>query len=463
MRLSEAIEELASGRMARAGERVLCAVSGGADSVALLAILSEAAPRAGFELRAAHVHHGIRSESDEELEFVSGLCARLGAPLDVLRADVPALAAAAGESVESAARRVRYDFFYKVARERRCDMIALAHHSRDQAETVLMHALRGASVSGLCAMRPRAGMLVRPLLYVDPEELRAYLEERGLEFREDRTNADIRYTRNFVRHVILPECERVYPGSRAGLCRLAQAAALDDDYLSAQAERAAGECLHEYPGGAYLCVEPMRALHPALRARVAARAMRDTGQDAGSAGIERILAALDGAASNLPGDVRISRGAQRIYLEYPRPGRGRRTAGALEGCADVDAESLPARVELDGGALLIDRPGRGPDGGLELGDGRWEQTVDAAALCGAQLRYRRAGDVIWPLGAPGPKKLKDFYIDRKVDRQVRGFLPVLARGSEVLWALGVGVARSCAVTGDTQSALMLRWEGARLW
>ena len=465
MKLSEAIEALESGRFAGRGQRVLCAVSGGADSVALLNIMQSASHAAGYELLAAHVHHGIRAESDEELEFVTGLCRELGVELFTCRADVPGLARESGESVESAARRVRYKFFYRVACEQGCDLIALAHHSRDQAETVLMHALRGASVSGLCGMRPCAGMLIRPLLDVEPEELREYLGAHGIGFREDATNSDTRYTRNFVRHVILPDCEQAYPGSRAGLCRLARAAQRDDDFINSMADAAARESLFDYPGGFYLDAERMRGLHDAIGARIAARAMRLCGQDAQEAGVECILAALNGkgagAGGNLPGDVRVSRGARRVYLELPDPGRGSHRAGTMDECVAVHADRLPARAECSLGALEMNALELCP--GARLGDGIWEQTVDAAALCGAELRFRRAGDTIWPLGAPGEKKLKDFYIGKKVDRQIRGYLPVLARGSKVLWALGVGVSRDCAIGADTRSAVHLIWQGKRFW
>lgn len=450
MKLDEAIEALESGRVVPAGERALCAVSGGADSVALLAIMSGAAGKAGYELCAAHVHHGIRAASDEELEFVSALCRRLNVPLYTLRADVPAIAKASGESIESAARRVRYDFFYSTAREHGCGLIALAHHSRDQAETVLMHVLRGSAVSGLCAMRPRAGMLIRPLLNVDPEELREYLAQRGLDFREDATNADIRYTRNYVRHVILPACERAYPGSRSGLCRLAAAASLDEEYLENVASGAAQNCICEYSGGIYIRTQPFAEQHRAIQARLAARAMRMAGQDAEYAGIQRIIGTLDGAEATLSGGVRVSRGAARIYLEYPDR---QKSAAVLP--LEV---SETWNVELSGGSVCA-----APIAGAELGNGRTVQVFDAEKLKGAVLRTERAGDEIYPLGAPGRKKLRDYYIDHKVDRQVRDYLPVLALDNRILWALGVGVARDAAVTDGTAHRIKLCWNGRGLW
>lgn len=456
MKLDEAIGALMRGEVVRAGERVLCAVSGGADSVALLSILSEAADAVGYEVRAAHVHHGIRAESDGELEFVRRLCDRLSVPLDICRADVPGIARQSGEGVESAARRVRYDFFYSVAREHGCGLIALAHHSRDQAETVLMHALRGASVSGLCGMRPRSGMLVRPLLDVPPEELREYLAAKGLSFCEDASNADTRYTRNYVRHVILPACEQAYPGSREGLCRLARSAALDDDFIERAVDAAEQKCMRRYPGGLYLNVQPMRELHPALAARLAARAMRAAGQDAEYAGVKRILAAFDGEAATLPGGVRVSRGAERVYLELPL-GRADNYEVALPAaCAE------PFELELPGSRMTVERAARA-GGEYERGDGRYVQTLDAGALAGAVVRARRTGDEIYPLGAPGRKKFKDYLIDHKVDRQVRDYLPVVARGRRVIWAPGVGVARDAALSESTRSAVTLRWDSCGIW
>ncbi len=298
---------------------------------------------------------------------------------------------------------------------------------------------------------------------VDPEELREYIAQNGLEFREDATNSDTHYTRNYVRHVILPTCEKAYPGSRSGLCRLARAAARDDDYLSQVTDEAARKCLFDYPGGQYICSEVFAELHPAIQARIAARAMRRTGNDPDQAGIERILDALNGRNTNLTGDIRVSRGSNRIYLEYAGSGRGGRLMDALDESSDVPNGDLPLHIENSLGSLIIERSVRDENGKLPLGDGHWQQAIDLDALRGTQLRFRRAGDMIWPLGAPGEKKLKDFYIDKKVDRQVRGFLPVLARGNRVIWALGVGAGRECAITQDSQNTALMRWQGLKFW
>ena len=263
--------------------------------------------------------------------------------------------------------------------------------------------------------------------------------------------------------MILPTCEKAYPGSRSGLCRLARAAARDDDYLSRVTDEAAHKCLYDYPGGQYICTDIFAGLHPAIQARIAARAMRRTGNDPDQAGIDRILDALKGRNANLTGDIRVSLGSSRIYLEHAGNGRGGRLMDALDESSGVPQGDLPLRIENSLGALVIERVVRDKNGMLPLGDGHWQQAIDMDALRDVQLRFRRAGDKIWPLGAPGEKKLKDFYIDKKIDRQVRGFLPVLARGNRVIWALGVGAGCECAITQDSQNIAFMRWHGLKFW
>lgn len=181
------------------GSHVLAAVSGGADSTALLCLLCEAAKPLRLRVSCAHLDHGLRGErAREDLEFVRALCARLGVPFYEGHADTLALAAQRGGGVEDAARSLRRAFLLDTAREVHADAIALAHHARDQAETVLLHASRGSDLRGLCAMQSRSGPFVRPLLDVEPEALRAYLQKIGQPWREDETNADARFARNRV-------------------------------------------------------------------------------------------------------------------------------------------------------------------------------------------------------------------------------------------------------------------------
>jgi len=215
------------------GSHVLAAVSGGADSIALLCFLLEV--RAGYPLSVScvHVEHGIRGEASmEDLAFVRELCEKKNVAFYAVHVDAPAYAKAQGCGMEDAARTLRYDALQRIARESSADAIVLAHHAGDQAETVLLHAIRGSDLRGLCAMRMRRGMLLRPLLGCTAQELRAYLDSIGQRWREDQSNKDVCYARNRIRHGVMPELERAAPGAGAALCRLANAAQRDEDYFA---------------------------------------------------------------------------------------------------------------------------------------------------------------------------------------------------------------------------------------
>ena len=187
------------------GSHVLVAVSGGADSTALLCFFCEIRETYPISVSCAHVEHGIRGAASEgDMRFVKALCEQKNVPFYGGRVDAPGYARAHGCGLEEAARALRYDFLEKTAEAVGTDAIALAHHRGDQAETVLLHAARGSDIRGLCAMRWRRGKLIRPLLDAEPEALRAYLRRIGQPWREDETNACEDYARNRIRRSVLP-------------------------------------------------------------------------------------------------------------------------------------------------------------------------------------------------------------------------------------------------------------------
>jgi tRNA(Ile)-lysidine synthase len=224
-----------AGRPAR-GETLVVALSGGADSVALTDALASLAPRRGFRLVAAHLDHGLRADSADDASFCEALWARLGVPFVTGAADVRARAERERGGLEQAARRERYLFLRRAAREQQAGAIALAHTLDDQAETLLLRLLRGAGATGLGGMRALSRDLLRPLLGVSRAEVLAHLRERGLPWREDPTNRDPAHARNRVRHELLPYLEaRFNPRARATLARAAALLADEAAQLQARA------------------------------------------------------------------------------------------------------------------------------------------------------------------------------------------------------------------------------------
>lgn len=430
----------------RGGERVLAAVSGGADSVALMHLLRGAAAREGFELFAAHYEHGIRGEESRgDADFVSRLCEDLGVPLSMGAGDVPLYAREHGMGLELAARELRYAFLKDVKAELNADTIALAHHMDDQAETVMMHILRGSGLRGLVGMRARQGDIARPLLGVGKAELIDYLTENHVAWREDSTNAVADTPRNRLRLTILPVLGEMYPGAREAICRLSDLAAIDDDYLAAQAAGYLRDNMISVPGGARLDLSPTP--HHAVLGRALVEMM-------GGAPAETV-ARLTALASVAGGPIDVGGGRRAEY-----------TGGALYIMDGPERDwfeevELPARGVLALGELgrLTVTPNRPP---LPLRDDKYRQVLSAKAMEGASVRTRRPGDYIHPLGAPGKKSLSDFFIDKKVDRPLRQSVPLIARSNEVLWAVGVGISQRAALTGDDSTAMLISFDGFKL-
>ena len=416
-----------------AGGRVLVALSGGADSVALLLLLLDA----GAGVCAAHFEHGIRGgDSVADMAFCRELCVSHGVPFFCERADVPA-ARLPGEGLEAAARRLRYAFLRRAKEEAGAVCIATAHHAGDQAETVLMHILRGAGPAGAAGMREREGDLWRPLLRVQKQELVAFLRGRGQPWREDATNAVADTPRNALRLDIFPRLEAIYPGASQALCRFAESQAVEGDFLEGEAARWSS-CRVELPNGGFWPLAPLPA--QAVLRRFFRRQLGD------GATWERVraLASLCGETrgrETLPDGRVVEKTEHGLYILSP--------------CAPPP----PAPLSLAGetpvpelGAIFA-----APCAPVPVRDDPFCQALARASLAGAEVRFRRDGDWLRPLGMRGRKLLSDYLADRGVERPLRGFVPLVARGSEVLWAVGVGISATCALSpGEEAVKLVFR-------
>ena len=427
------------------GSHVLVALSGGADSTALLCLLLDIAGQYPLAVSCAHVEHGIRGEESlRDLAFVRALCKEKGAALYDVQVDVPAYAAMHGGGMEDAARRLRYNFLYRTADAIGADVIALAHHALDQAETVLMHAMRGSDVRGLCAMRYRSGRLIRPLLDVQPQELKNILIAHGQVWREDASNADERYLRNRVRHTILPEMEAAMPGSGEALCRLAQAAQRDEDYFSAQLDAVNLQTITLVDGIA-APKAALAALHPALGSRMLIRLMERAGIQVQSA--EVIGAVLD-ALSEEEAVVNLRAGAHayvdRRYLCLIR---------AQQPPTETPLH-VPGRTMTPFGVFEVRQAQPG-----ETGDGKMAQCMPMDLLYGAYVSARREGDTMIPFGKRSPVKLKKLMIDAHVERAMRPSVPIVRdRDGNVLFAVGLRPAEGCR-TSQEETQMIVRFCG----
>jgi tRNA(Ile)-lysidine synthase len=408
-----------------AGETLVAALSGGADSVALLdALVVLAAPR-GFRVVAAHLDHGLRADSGQDAAFCAELCARLGVPLRTAVGDVRGRARRERGGVEEAARRERYTFLRAVKDEEGAVAIAVAHTRDDQAETFLLRLLRGAGASGLAAMRPRSGDVLRPLLAVSRQQVLRHLEGRGLAWREDPTNADRSLLRNRVRHELLPYLEsRFNPEISEALARTASLLA-DEAELIDRLGRELGAALRR-DGDAILLSRKGLNAAPRAQARAAVRsALEAVGGLRGvtAAHVERVL---DLASAEAPSGRRLPLpGGREALFRFDVIRVGPRTSAPS---AFAYPLRVPGKVELPGGGALVARPARGPAASNE------ETAVVAVPEGPLVVRTRQPGDRIRRHGRD--VSLKRFLMERRVPADLRGGLPLVASGGRVLWVPG---------------------------
>ena len=432
------------------GQRVLIALSGGADSVALACALCRLREQEGWRLRAVQVNHGLRgAERDGDRAVVEALCSRLALPLSCRRLVPPARAG------ETWAREARYEAILAVAAETDCSVVALAHHRDDQAETLLEHLLRGCGPEGLAGMRSISRMgkvtLARPLLGVARAALRAALKAAGETWREDRTNAQAMCLRNRLRLELLPAMEALAPGAAE---RLADAARLQAGEQAMLTDMETVFLQRHDHGWLALPLDALEALHPAMRARVLRRWWREVAPEEPRLDERQTVAWLDllparcGARCNLPGNWHGERDYRFLHAVPPVPPPRE----------EVLVEARKARYCL-GQVTLTLAPWRPEDG---TGDGKRWQAFPGEQLAGCRLRTRQAGDWMRPFGGGGRKSIQDVFTDRKVDAAFRDRVPLVCRGQEVLLIAGV-TAGNLPPAGEKNNLWTLRWDGYLPW
>lgn len=445
-------------RLLSSGDRVIVALSGGADSVALLDILANL-PGYHLNLIPAHLNHLLRGvDSDGDEEFVRRLSANYGLKPEIVRVDVAAYASGRGISLEEAGREARYAFFRELASRIGASRVALAHHRDDQAETVLLRLLRGSAGSGLAAMRPGGDdeLFVRPLLEISRREIEAYLQKRGIGWREDSSNLDTRFLRNRVRHELIPLLRGYNPRITESLCQTAAALAGDEEVLEAVTAEVFSRCVTADGG---ICTvdlglldEEMRALRPRIYRLAIAAAKGDLRRIS-----FRHLTAVERLATGGPPNGRVELpGGLRVAREYGRLlflVAGGEEPGVAGFSLFVEG---PGRYPLPGGvSLQVEEFTSLPKDWSEVGrDTLW---IDPGAVpLPWEVRSFRRGDRFRPVGMTGEKKLKDLFIDRKIPLARRRLIPLFLSRGEIFWVGGVQPAACVVMPPHGGGVLRLR-------
>jgi tRNA(Ile)-lysidine synthase len=443
--------------LARPGSRVIAALSGGSDSVALTYLLRELHAASDLSLVGlAHFNHQLREAADDDERFCRDLADGLGLPLIVERDDVAARARRERRSVEDAGRAARYEFLERARAHFGADLVALGHTRDDQAETYLLRLLRGAGARGLASMYPRRGTFVRPLLDCRRAELQDYLASRSLPYVVDASNADVSIPRNRVRAELLPLLEgRFNPAVVDALADQAEMARDEWEWMH-EAARAASEGICRREGNVWrIDAAGLNALPAALARLVLHRSMTEAsgGRPASYGHVNAALrmSGEGGARFDAPGHA-VERIGDVLVLTPSRPDR----PPPLESFRyDLP---IPGRVELAHAGVVVSAE-RAPSvaaAGAVLGNG---VAAVRDELCQAPLavRNRRPGDRFRPFGLQGRKKLQDYFVDRKVAQSDRDAVPIVVDGADrIVWVAGHTIDHEFRVTDAAQAVLILR-------
>ncbi len=433
------------------GHRLLVAVSGGPDSVALLALLHELVPSWKLTLLAAHFNYGLRGqESDEDEEFVADLCRRWGIELIAQRLTIPVR----GGSLQERARVARYQALEEIGQRLGANRIALGHTADDQAETVLMWMLRGAGMTGLGGMPPiRQGLFVRPLLDIPRADILVYLEARHLTYRIDSSNAQAIYFRNRIRQELLPVITRLAPRAVEAIGRLAEVLREDTtclDHYSAEVLArlvivSSGETVAVDRNG--LLVLPTALQRRIVRATISQ--INGMGKSpsfgAVNAVLERVVRGRSGTALAVRGAWVAREGDQIVFRSHGSPGlvgHGGRLGVQDDADATVEREvPIPSAIVWEATGQRIEVKLADP---VEVRTMLSEVHPDRAAVFDAdrfthrlRLRGWMPGDLFYPLGMRGQrKKLQDYFTDLKIPRAERRRIPLLVAPEGILWVVG---------------------------
>ena len=453
-------EQIRKHAMITGGETVVAGVSGGPDSVAMLHILYRLRDDFNFNLVVAHLNHGFRgAEADADARFVTELAGHLRLKSHVETRNVPEYCAREGLSAQVAAREIRYSFLGEVALKTGASRVALGHHADDQAETILLHLLRGAGPGGLRGMLPlRDNFYIRPLLAVQRRDIEDYCRRCNLPARLDSSNRGVKYLRNRIRLELIPLLEKNYnPGITDALNRLGEICRQEDEYLERQAGDFFRQARLESGGnGVILDREQLLSLPDAMLRRVVRRAwseMRGGREDLGFSHIDQVMEIIKGGGgfrqTILPRGIICKKNYDLVELvlfgrekEIPFYQHQLKVPGITpvpEAGLSIGARMVPA-AEAGNPALL------GPDAVL-LDHGLLKVPL--------VVRRRKQGDRFTPLGLEGTMKLKKFFIDRKIPRHLRDCVPLVVSGEEIVWVAGQRPGEKWKLTGSTTTCLHL--------
>ncbi|EGB91687.1 tRNA(Ile)-lysidine synthase [Clostridium sp. D5] len=443
------------------GDKVIAGISGGADSVCLLFVLLKLREEMGIEIVAVHVNHGLRGEAAKrDEEFVQELCREHRVKCVVYRENVESISKKRKQSVEEAGRVVRREAFEKTLVECGGTKIAMAHHQNDNAETLLMNLARGTGLKGLGGIQPVAGKIIRPLLCLNRREIEQYVEAIGCGYCRDETNDEDDYTRNRLRHQVIPVLEEQVNAQAVRHMNEAmeQIRGLQD-YMEIQTEEAYRDCVAEREDGA-LCIhaDEYRSLHQVLQGLLIRKCLgRAAGaeRDITMAHVEAVTGLFDkqtGKSRDLPYSVRAVREYDGVVLK-------KKNDVQKKGFSPIEL-NVPGITRLPGLNLTICcsiLEKAGDFSAKQAPQKTYTKWFDYDIIKGDLIvRPRQERDSIVIDKAGRSQKIKSYFINEKIPSKERDCVPLIADDKQIIWILGYRMSSACQVTGQTHRVLEIK-------
>ena len=428
--------------MLEKGDKILCAVSGGADSICLLNVILSLKDEYDLSVYVANVNHLIRGEeANRDSDFVKKICKDKNIAYYYREYDVPALSKERKMGEEECGRMLRYEFFDEISQELGGVKIATAHNLNDNAETILFRLVRGSSAKGLSGIKYTRGNIIRPLLDVSREEIEEYLENNNLTWCEDSTNALSVYSRNKIRNRVMPCLDEISQGAQKRIVSVAKLLSKDDEFLSRNAEEIVRKCLFE----SSLLINPLKDTHISVKRRVIAIVLEKWGTK--EITVDKINDFMDflskesGKSFDINADCFAEKSYDKIFLvkrnkgEYPTH--------------ILDKECIGKNWKIT--ATLSKTPLTKKSNNIAV--------FDAGKLfLPLTVRYRRDGDKIRQSGMNGSKKLSDIFTDEKIDKHLRDEIPIIEKNGEILFVCGLRKSSLYGIDEKTKDYLIIEYK-----
>jgi|LSQX01.3.fsa_nt_gb tRNA(Ile)-lysidine synthase len=465
--VEKVIDAIKKNRIIHSGDAIVVGISGGPDSVCLLHLLCSLRESMELKLYAAHVNHLLRGEeSDEDESYVRDFCEKLNVELKTVHADIKKLAGSKGISLEEAGRIVRYELFDNVAHSFLANKIAVAHNKNDQAETVIMNIIRGAGLDGLKAMEHINGRIIRPLLGIERKEIEDYCILHKLNPRIDSSNLENIYTRNKVRLDLVPHINKLFNADIVhSITKMSDLIKDESEYIDNCVLDLYNKTLIRQENDEFhLKLQMLQKCHIAAKRRIIRNYIKEVrGNIKGieNIHIDSIIDLVDngktGSMLHLPGGLRVRKYYKtfKIYEESSEKAIG-----------DFDLKLVIPGVthinELDSciyAEVLDDFNIKELNELKEAKSNSMEQFFDYdKTIGGINVRRRKDGDIIKPLKSIGTKKLKEYFIDNKIPRDLRDKIPLVAIGKEIIWIIGYKINDKFKATENTKKVLKLTYK-----